>query len=360
MMEVQYFCRLRPLGEYFLGGEKTFDFGNSKGNVKNNYFIHSEEEISQATILGMMRFVMLKKNQLLSNGWEDRSKKEAQDTLIGKKGFTIEKDVIDVGYGKLKSISPVLIYKGNEPLLHVPLNHKGSCKTYTPFKMQEVGVSDMGDKTYLPIDFVAKDGLSYDYMKINDGEVVGKCDIFKAQARTRVAKNLQEDGFFKRTYRFLGDNYSFGFYVSFEEDWCSEKEIKDEIVYIGQEKSAFVLSFEKKAKTELKIERYDSNDSDYDIYYVVSDSFIEDYDKIKNMLLYAIVDKKSYRFLTRQNGKNYAGSRKMSERFQFVRAGSVFYVRKEKVKEFEAEFSKSTLCKSLIQIGFNNVIRMGE
>ena len=53
-MEVQYFCRLRPLGEYFIGGEKTFDFGGSKGSAKSNYFIHSEEEISQATILRKM------------------------------------------------------------------------------------------------------------------------------------------------------------------------------------------------------------------------------------------------------------------------------------------------------------------
>ena len=66
-MEVQYFCRLRPLGEYFIGGEKTFDFWGSKGSAKSNYFIHSEEEISQATILGMIRFVILKKNDLLSD-----------------------------------------------------------------------------------------------------------------------------------------------------------------------------------------------------------------------------------------------------------------------------------------------------
>ena len=49
-MEVQYFCRLRPLGEYFIGGEKTFDFWGSKGSAKSNYFIHSEEFLMEIAL----------------------------------------------------------------------------------------------------------------------------------------------------------------------------------------------------------------------------------------------------------------------------------------------------------------------
>ena len=369
-MEVQYFCRLRPLGEYFIGGEKTFDFGGSKGSAKSNYFIHSEEEISQATILGMIRFVILKKNDLLSDGWNDKGKKEQQKAFIGANGFTIDSSQKTYDYGKLKNISPVFVYEGDELLLHAPLNHKtywedenkksNKNEKYMPFHMCQTGYSDMGQITYVPEDFVAKDGLCYDFMKLNDEEIIDRSDVFQKQIRTRVSKNSAEDGFFKRTYQFLKKGYSFGFYITMEEGWCPETTVKDEIVYMGQEKSAFVLSFERKDRAELKLGTEADKNPDYQVYYIASDSYIEDFSLVKNMICYAIIEKKSYRFLTLQTGNNYAESRRMSERFQFVKAGSVFYVRNGRGETFKAAFSETDLSRALQQIGFNQMIRIGE
>lgn len=365
-MEIQYFCRLTPLGEYFLGGEKTFDFGNAKADSKNNYFIHSEDEISQATVLGMLRFVMLKKNQLLSDGWKDQSKVQEQNALIGKTGFSINENQNTLcDYGKLKSISPVLVYQGEKALVHMPLNHKvyevnnkkkQKTQKYTPFRMKEAGYSDIGEMTWLPEDFVAKDGLSYDYMQPGDKTIVEKGVIFQKQNRTRVSKVSQEDGFFKKTYQFLGKGYSFGFYATMEEDWCKEEQITDEIVYLGQEKSAFLLTFEKKEQTDLFTSWDDSTDKAYQIYYALSDTYLQDFTKIKDTLCYGIIEKKSYRFLTKKAGADYVGSREMSNRFQFVRAGSVFYVRKER----EQDFIRALSMNQLQQIGFNQVIKMGD
>ena len=368
-MEIQYFCRLTPLGEYFLGGEKTFDFGNAKVDSKYNYFIHSEEEISQATILGMLRFVMLKKNQLLSDGWKDQSKVQEQNALIGKTGFCINENTNDLcDYGKLKRISPVLVYQGEKALVHIPLNHKifdeenQKNRKYTPFCMKEAGYSDIGETTWLPEDFVAKDGLSYDYMLPGDKTIVEKSDIFRKQSRTRVAKNRQEseksqdDSFFKKTYQFLEKGYSIGFYATMEEDWCKEEQIANEIVYLGQEKSAFLLTFEKKEEPDLFATWNDNTDKAYRIYYIMSDTYLKNFAEIKETLCYGIIDKKFYRFLTKKAGADYVGSREMSDRFQFVRAGSVFYVRKER----EQDFVRALSMNQLQQIGFNYVIKMGD
>lgn len=362
-MEIQYFCRLTPLGEYFLGGEKTFDFGNAKADSKNNYFIHSEEEMSQATALGMLRFVMLKKNQLLSDGWKDQSKVQEQNALIGKTGFRINENQDALcDYGKLKSISPVLVYQGENALVHMPLNHKvrdeneQKNQKYTPFHMNEAGYSDIGDVTWLPVDFVAKDGLSYDYMMPENKAVVEKSAIFQNQSRTRVSKVSQEDGFFKKTYQFLQKGYSFGFYATMEEDWCREEKITEEIVYLGQEKSAFLLTFEEKERTNLFAAWDDNTDKAYQIYYALSDTYLPNFDEIKETLCYGIINKKSYRFLTKKAGTDYVGSKEMSDRFQFVSAGSVFYVRKEKEQDFIRELSIN----QLQQIGFNHVIKIGD
>lgn len=362
-MEVQYFCRLTPLGEYFLGGERNFDFGSAKADSKNNYFIHSEDEISQATALGLLRFVILKKNQLLSDGWKDQSKAQEQNDLIGKSGFSLNENQDALSdYGKLKNISPVLVYEGEKALVHVPLNHKTydanhqKIMNYTPFGMKKVGYSDIGEETWLPDNFVAKEGLSCDYMMPEDGALVNKSDIFKQQVRTRVSKVSKEDGFFKKTYQFLGKDYSFGFYVTMEDGWCKEEKIADEIVYLGQEKSAFILTFEKKDRSDLFATWHNNADKEYQIYYALSDTYLADFATIKDTLCYEIIDKKSYRFLTKKAGTDYVRSREMSDRFQFVRAGSVFYVKKEKEQDFVRAISKS----SLQQIGFNNVIKIGD
>lgn len=362
-MEIQYFCRLTPLGEYFLGGERTYDFGNTKTDSKNNYFIHSEEEISQATILGMLRFVMLKKNDLLSDDWRDLSKEQQQNALIGKTGFTLDENQEAIcDYGKLKKITPVLIYQGEDALIHIPLNHKvydekkQKNQEYSPFHMAETGCSDVGNATYLPLDFVAKDGLSYDYMKPEDKVIVEKSNIFQNQIRTRVSKVSQEDGFFKKTYQFLQKGYSFGFYVTMDEDWCKEENITDEIVYLGQDKSAFLLTFEKKDEQDLFEALKNNQDKAYRVYYAVSDIYVADFNTIKDTLYYEIVDKKSYRFLTKSAGTDYVGSRKMSERFQFIKAGSVFYVNKDRAQAFTGAISNN----SLEQIGFNKIVEIGD
>ena len=92
------------------------------------------------------------------------------------------------------------------------------------------------------------------------------------------------------------------------------------------------------------------------MYYALSDTYVADFETIKDTLYYEIVDKKSYRFLTKSSEISYVGSRKMSERFQFIKAGSVFYVKKDREMIFKGAISNS----SLEQIGFNKIIEIGD
>ena len=53
--------KLTPLGEFFFGGDVTFGKAN-----KRSYYVQSRRFPQQTTLLGMLRYELLKKNNLLS------------------------------------------------------------------------------------------------------------------------------------------------------------------------------------------------------------------------------------------------------------------------------------------------------
>lgn len=328
-MSYTYFCKLKPLGEYFLGGDRTFDHIDSNNPTKSNYFIHSENTPSQATILGMIRFLVLKKKGLLS------TKGDNVDEAIGKTGFTIEPND---GYGLIKKISTVLIYnQDNQPIIKTPLNHKNSNKEkFNPIELTNQGTTDLGDRTLLPIDYKAKDGLADNY--VNSGKIVSVDEIFIGNSHSRVAKNRDEDSFFKKEYKYMQDGYYLGFYLNIDE------ELPNDIVYLGQEKSAFSIEFSDSTIDEAEIDA-NSIKSNNTYFYALSDVYIPDGTQISEYIDYCIINKKPYRFFT--NGKK-------SQRYQFIAAGSVFYVNNE------GEFNKIINNEHFTKIGFNKIIKIGE
>lgn len=91
---------------FFFGGELTF--GDNE-NIKSDYFVHSNQLPQASTILGVMRYTILKVNGLLIKNAKDASKNaDKRIELIGKGGFSIANPPAD-GYGVIKSISPVFV-----------------------------------------------------------------------------------------------------------------------------------------------------------------------------------------------------------------------------------------------------------
>ena len=83
-----YLVTLKPLEPYFFGGERTFSFGeraNKEIVTYSNYFIKSEDLMSQTTLLGALRFLILK-----MNGKLNLPSSETID-LVGKASFSFER-----------------------------------------------------------------------------------------------------------------------------------------------------------------------------------------------------------------------------------------------------------------------------
>ena len=114
----RYKVTLKPLEWFFFGGEQTFDNGETQ-----SFIARSNRFPQQTTLLGMVRYQLLKQNHLLLNGEKkDESILSEMATLIGKNSFDIEATETQ-SFGKIKSISPVFIQMKEHQLVPMPLTY---------------------------------------------------------------------------------------------------------------------------------------------------------------------------------------------------------------------------------------------
>ena len=343
---VRYLCHMVPLENYFLGGERNFDFGESDRSGKSDYYIESEYNPSQPTLFGMLRFLVLKKAGRLNNA-PGALLDGDQIEFIGRKGFSIENCFELKNYGKLKKLEPLFITNEDGSwLVPVPLNHKKGAENYMPFSMAAAFRTDIGETTILPADYNAKDGLESGYLNLETQKIVPEKDIYYSAVHTRIAKTKDEDAFFKMKYRGLKNGYRFSFICETEGDVLPH----DEIVYIGQGKSAFHFTAEetniKCVSENIKTMQLGAPEG-YSVYYALSDAYLEN--EISSD--FSVVKKKLIRTLGTTGKNGYRDSMKKSRLFYLVSAGSVFYV-KDTVK-----FETGIKCDGAQQIGMNCFVK---
>lgn len=360
--EKKYTCTLTPLGEYFLGGERTFSWGKPEG-TQSSYYIESNILPSQPTLFGVIRYIILETNGLLddnSRSCQCEVKHDKQNKLIGNCGFIMDENCIsntaqankESNYGIISGIGPLYIVEKHEDgkhhkLIPVPLNHKVGHEEkpayYTPFKMKKEKVyTDLGEYTILPEDFEAKNGLAYDcYMDCADNRIIEGTEIFQLNEHTRVAVGKKEDGYFKKKYVSMKQGYAFQFEFALTSNENKYGNINT-IVYLGQEKSAFKVEC-KRINEERNISHciYTAQDDNagYCVIYLLSDAYVIP-ENINNALYYCTASE-NIRTLTKISGnaynsqKNkYKDSKKKSELFKLYKKGSVFYIADDKVDDF--------------------------
>lgn len=367
----EFFCTLKPVEPYFLGGERNFVFGE-QAKDKVDYYITSEDSPQQSTILGMVRYLMLSKAGLLSDMYygsdkERRDKAKARNVeirsqqaeLIGRQGFFFEDQKPAQDYGKLYSISPLfLVNAENHRMVRTPLNHVAGEAEYQPFAMQDGYVTENGTESILPIDFKAKDWLTDSFVDLDDEthKIVKRDDIFNCKEHTRIGRGEEEDGYFKMVYKHLSEGYKLGFYCQAEEDALP----KADIVYLGLGKSAFQFTAvdadgEGLAEFITKIQSLAGCDK-ADVYYAVSDLFLDISEEDKAQFAYTIIEKKLFRTLdSLPDSTSYRTSRRKSELLQLIRAGSVFYLKKGTGEELMKKLAQP----GIRQAGFNYVEKLG-
>lgn len=386
-----YKIDLTPLENYFFGGENTFGEKNA-----DNYFVRSVRFPQQTTLLGTLRFLLLKHEGLMDkNGKVPQEKRESEINTIGANSFSPEnKD----GYGKIKRLSPVFIH-GTDGDYVVQSREFGlkwvedefsgqKAQQIVPLKYrQEKGISILSTKQNMIPQLEGFDSktvfpdlllnlttgkmrfLDFNPEKTDDEmngifiehEQIG-IRITKKKENNEIDKN--EKGLYKQVSYKLKDGFCFSFFADFDIDL--KKENLPEFIKMGASQSWFKLQL-----TQINAETTKSFDKLFGSSHfgfpnsrqgkivLLSDSFIEQ--EIMKKVDFSLSDVTTITYLETFNNdekkfKNLrAGfSMKKSESFfDLLKKGSVLFVGHENKQEILGEIKRQTAFRL---IGYNYAI----
>ena len=354
-----YLVKFTPLEPYFFGNERNFGYGLAKNKT---YFIESNELPSQSTLFGTLRYCCI----------EDPGKSyNINPEEIGAESFNLLSEKIQ-SFGKIKRMSPIFLAKGDVFYIPVPMNHKKAVY-YTPFSQYEECLTEKGIRSF-PVDYDTKVGLQDGFMQIN-GEQQGKVFInyssesllFKAD-RIGINTRNRQQGFFRKVYCMLAQGCSFAVLADID------KQVPDQMVYMGRDKSPFKVSFiDTESVFGAGKDKYGdafsamskmikdcikkfNNSKKFQL--ALSDLYIpNNVEAIYNGCSFSCIKTKDYRSFT----TNYKTTR-FENRFQrgstlqtMIKAGSIF-VLKDETASVLSPWKDSTVVRNAQQIGYNIVI----
>jgi CRISPR-associated protein Cmr3 len=349
-METKYnvSVTLTPLDHYFFGGENL----NTDGTEK--YYQRSTQLPQQTTLLGTMRFLLLKLDNSILDGNKIIDKEKAKK-LIGENSFNKSSKS---QYGKINAISEVLLWHETEgfylPMLAWEntnndintLIEQGNNKCFFGGKMKK-------DNFLLPY-YEAKNGTK-EYWIGQDGKPFQE-NIFVEYRHSGNFKNKKnkvdddEDAYFKMCYYHLKHPFSFVFNMEISDDTVVNKLIRNNhIVTAGGEQSKFMCEIKKlddsnpkRISEDIYEKAYSPfSDSQFTKVILTADAFTEEENLYQNSL-FAVTQIKKMRFMqssvektneynNRMQGKSGKGIRvglKQSRLFNLLKRGSVFYFSK--------------------------------
>ena len=238
----KYIVRLTPVGSYFFGGEMTFGDGKNQ-----NYLVRSCILPQVSAVLGVLRYEILRRNNLLETGAEnDAEKKDKWPEYIGKP-FNIEAPADS--YGQIKEISPIFMERKSDGVLFTP------CPADLGYDVtfgNDEKVSYLGKE--IPQPLITKQGTNtfcdfkhYDNWKKwigTDGITIDADKIFINDERVGINKldgsSDRDKAYFEQTQIRLRDGYHFCFSVTTSEE-LDEKPI---LVQMGGNRSTFKMELE--------------------------------------------------------------------------------------------------------------------
>lgn len=362
----KYQITLTPVDKFFFGGDMTFQVGNNEEDEFNSqfksYIIKSSMFPQQTSLLGMLRFLILRNDEQAFKNGQIVDKAKAK-SLIGERSFIVnENNHYENKFGLIKSLSYVRICRKNENnvayLEYAPLFGElnlanASSGTYN---MKDVFIPALSDKEYK-----AKDGLSakltdgkncYD---IEQGEDPEKEGVFIEDRRVGINHNIttgieKDAALFKQiSYRFNNKNASYCFVFNAEvDDSLNLEKYSRQLVSIGGDNSQFVISISKNDDSKGSIASMNN------AICLLSPTFLTRAEA--QTAKFSITRLMPFRFLKSEMDKvkSYhilSGYLTRSDRYELYVPGSVFYFENNEQREAFAGLIKAK--KEFRQIGYN-------
>ena len=365
----KFLITLTPIDRFFFGGDMTF---NVEGDEKHNedyssYIIKSSLFPQQTSLLGMLRFLLLRNEPELFDGSCIISNKVKEvESLIGPSSFSMKdsgKSVND--FGKIKSIHRCFVRCTDKDGKIHDLEWQGFDTAFKGNTVTDTMCYINGRAVLLPElkGFEAKKG----YEKCLSSANLTKSlkDVFIEDRRIGISRDIQtgktsDASLFKQiSYRFNNSaeyKYCFAFYVELDSDVITE--YSGQSVSVGADNSQFVISVStvdaipESAKSEvnkvvLKTPAYLSEEA------IRMTSFVFAETIPFRFLETAVSETENYSILPRKNGDKRMKAPTRSRRYELYSAGSVLYFKDTETKDaFIAELESY---KGFTQIGYNEI-----
>lgn len=392
----KYTITLTPVDKFFFGGDMTFQVGNKDDEFNtqySSYIIQSSRFPQQTSLLGMLRFLILRNagDSIFTNNKINDT--DAAAKLIGNRSFTVNDSNGENAFGIIKSISHVRILRDGKELEFAPLF--GSLESIGSqngtYNFGQLKVPDLTKDQYY-----AKDGLETLLIPTSDCQtffngyfsimkkrkdikekikekakkdedltpppyMLG--DIFIEDRRIGIARNINsgktDDGaLFKQiSWRFNNKvvEHCFVFDAIVEDIDLTDNKYNGQLVSVGADNSQFILRVIKKEE----VKEADNQDNEVNTgataVILLSPAFLKR-SEVRDNTIFAVTQLMPFRFLESLMEKTdsyHILSRNLtrSARYELYAPGTVFYLgndgqRKAFIKALNAK-------QDFRQIGYN-------
>lgn len=353
MSKTRYLISLKPIEDYFFGGEKTFG-SDRKGQ---SYFVKSNYYPQQTSLLGLVRYMLLKQNGALPL----KQNIDKANVLIGKKSFNTNIEKEKQEFGVINEISPLMMKRGDvlyrfeHQLAQLKLTFEDGVKMLTNELKNKVPVLNGYDPK--------KDYESY-VIDSNDNTVpfskifmpVEKIGIMKNNPNKTAQENrdslTDDDAFFKQTYYKLLNDFEFAFMLTLDDKYDFgghqlDTKFENCISGLGGEQKQFIIKI-KKAEEE-SVEKIFQSNARPNRLTLLSDAYVQE--SIYDLCDFALSDTQDFRTVEQSfDGNKF---RRFSYKLNIMKRGSVLYFEDKNQKAIESLFKSVT---NYYNIGFNQYI----
>lgn len=376
VMSKSYLITLTPTGKFFFGGDMKFTV-NTEETQNTSYIIQSNKFPQQTSLLGMLRFLILKNDSSAFDVKKQKIIKNGDNipaaNLIGSSSFRLGKTD---AYGKIKKLYPCFILKDGNPIQYLERDYKYEVK-FNDFK----GHTNKKEIFDIPeiVGYKAKEGIPSLYLI--DNVEVPENDIFVKDVSNGINRDIKtgkvdENAYFKQVcYRFndkiyeyekpeysdkreykKGPNgkkishsckYAFAFYAELDITNEELKKYNNSLVSLGGDNSQFVIN--------IKAEEPKKNETHGNCVVLESPAFLRS-DELQNVR-FAITNTIPFKCMKTETQTVEAyniGSHQYDyiEGLNLYDRGSVFYFRdEEKAKDFTNKLESHA---DFYQIGYNH------
>jgi len=239
-----YQIRLTPVSTFFFGNERHF----SSGEDGVNYLVRSNYLPQQTSLLGLLRFLALEKNGLLSPLPAGKTVKDATD-LVGLESFRAEgmPGGLEQDFGGIHRLSPVFLARRGEVLFPRSAEFWGNNRVGLQMLKGRAFFNENQQVTEIPLfdsstDFYKK-GFDEGWICPTCGDTLPADKIFTKDERDGIIKirdDDDQDAYFKQTVLKMKAGFHFVFFAELDDTCCPNPGL----VTLGGEKSTFRLDIE--------------------------------------------------------------------------------------------------------------------